>query len=57
MDQLSSAPASSNPMIVALNTPATSQTSTAGTAPQSNAETATVGRGSNPLQGSGLYLG
>ena len=57
MDQLSSAPASSNPMIVALNTPAPSQTSTAGTAPQSNAETATVGRGSNPLQGSGLYIG
>ncbi len=54
---MSSAPKQNQPTIVALNTPATSQTSTAGTAPQSNAETATVGRGSNPLQGSGLYLG
>jgi len=57
MDQLSSTSSSNKSMIVALNTPATSQTSTAGTAPQSNAETATVGRGSNPLQGSGLYIG
>jgi len=57
MDQLSSTSSSNKSMIVALNTPATSQTSTAGTAPQSNAETATVGRGSNPLKGSGLYIG
>jgi hypothetical protein len=54
---ISSAPKANQPQVVALNIPATGQTSTSGTAPQSNAETATVGRGSNPLQGSGLYLG
>ena len=54
---ISSAPKANQPQVVALNISATGQTSTSGTAPQSNAETATVGRGSNPLQGSGLYLG
>lgn len=54
---MSSAPSSNKPMIVALNTPATTQTSTAGTATPPNAETETVGKGSNPLKGSGLYIG
>ena len=56
MDQLSSAPASSNPMIVALNTPAPTPAPPR-TAPQSNAETSTVSRSKNPLVGSGMYLG
>ena len=45
------------PQIVALNTPGSPQTSSAGTANPTTAETATVGRGSNPLKGSGLYIG
>lgn len=45
------------PQIVALNTPGTSQTSSAGTANPTTAENATVGRGLDPLKGSGLYIG
>ena len=45
------------PQIVALNTPGTSKNSSAGTADPTTAENATVGRGLDPLKGSGLYIG
>lgn len=46
------------PQIVALNTPGPSQqTSTAGTANPTTAQTATIEKGYNPLKGSGLYIG
>lgn len=55
--EMSSAPKTKQqPQIIALNTPAPARTSSAGSSSPTNAQTATVDRGSNPLKGSGLYI-